>query len=317
MLAGFNTMSKSIPSAALRRYSWLTTFYFVLVILWGTVVRATGSGNGCGEHWPLCGGAWFPGAMILARTIEFAHRATSGLSGIAVLVLLVWCWCSTARAHLARWSALAAAILTLNEGLVGALLVLWGKTAGDQSPARTFLLTTHMTNTLLMVAALALTAHLLSRDTGFTWKTIQLHQPLRNLAGLAVIVFTCTAGAVAALGDTLFPATNLTQALIDDFSVTSNWLLRYRWTHPALALVAAAYVIRLLLQALRSKGSAENRPLVTTISYLLALQFLLGILDAVLLAPIWLQVTHLVCADSLWIVLVVLVARLTLIPKEI
>jgi len=316
-LQGSPVMSEIKTSAALRRYSWLTTFYFVLVILWGTVVRATGSGNGCGEHWPLCAGVWFPGAAILARTIEFSHRLSSGLSGIAVAVLLVWCWRSTARGHLARWSALAATILTLNEGFVGALLVLWGKTAGDQSSTRAFLLTTHMANTLLMVAALAVTAHLLSRDAGVTWQTIEIHQPLRNLAGLAVLLFVCAAGAVAALGDTLFPATNLGQALIDDFSATSNWLLRYRWTHPAFALVAAAYVIWLLLQALRTKNAVHNRPLATTIGVLLGLQFLLGILDALLLAPICLQVVHLFCADMLWIALVVLAARLTLIPKRI
>ena len=42
----------------------------------------------------------------------------------------------------------------------------------------------------------------------------------------------------------------------------------------------------------------------------------LGVLDVLLLAPVWLQVAHLLGADVLWAALVVLTARLTLEPKE-
>ena len=46
------------------RFAWLTLGFLILVILWGAFVRATGSGAGCGNHWPLCNGVVVPLSLI-------------------------------------------------------------------------------------------------------------------------------------------------------------------------------------------------------------------------------------------------------------
>jgi cytochrome c oxidase assembly protein subunit 15 len=123
-------------------------------------------------------------------------------------------------------------------------------------------------------------------------------------------------GSLAALGDTLFPASSLANALAQDFTSTSGWLVRWRWTHPTVALLASAFLLWLLVRAARRTTVWDNRSLSALVLGLLATVYTLGVLDVVLLAPLWVQVAHLLAADSLWAALVVLTARLTLAPVE-
>src|SRR5208337_2976623 len=111
------------PSAVLKRFAWGVLAYFIAVILWGGLVRATGSGAGCGDHWPLCNGTVMQHSARTDTVIEFTHRITSGLSFFAVVALLAWTFAGTVRGHLARAAAVAAVILTVVEAALGAFLV--------------------------------------------------------------------------------------------------------------------------------------------------------------------------------------------------
>ena len=142
---------------------------------------------------------------------------------------------------------------------------------------------------------------------------------MRRLGRLvAVVLIVGVTGSLAALGDTLFPASSLGNALAQDFSATSGWLVRWRWTHPTVALLASAILLWLLVRASRRSalGNAgwDNRRLAVLL--LLAVVYTLGALDVLLLAPVWLQIAHLLGANMLWVALVVLTARLTMEPKE-
>src|SRR5580692_5738737 len=106
---------RQLPTPALRRFSWSVLAYFVAVILWGTLVRATGSGAGCGAHWPLCNGTVLQHAPRIDTIIEFTHRITSGISLFSVVGLLVWTYAGTVRGHLARLAAIASVVFTLLE----------------------------------------------------------------------------------------------------------------------------------------------------------------------------------------------------------
>jgi cytochrome c oxidase assembly protein subunit 15 len=123
-------------------------------------------------------------------------------------------------------------------------------------------------------------------------------------------------GSLAALGDTLFPASSLGLALAQDFSAASGWLVRWRWMHPTVAFLSSIALIWLLVRAARRTTSWDNRGLSALVLLLLAAVYVLGLLDVVLLAPLWVQVAHLLAADTLWAALVVLTARLTLQPRE-
>ncbi len=308
--------SRRMPSPALRRFAWGALAYFIAVILWGTLVRATGSGAGCGNHWPLCNGTVLQHSASVNTLIEFTHRVTSGLSFFAVVGVLVWTFLGTVRGHLARAAAVASVALTLVEAILGALLVKLGYTAQSQSPMRPAFLALHLTNTLVLLAALTLTAHLLSRRKGFLRGSVRLVAPFGALAAIIVVMIVGVTGSLAALGDTLFPASSLGMALAQDFSAASGWLVRWRWTHPTIAFLASIVLIWLLVRAAQRKTHWDNRGLSALVLLLLAAVYVLGVLDVVLLAPLWVQVAHLLAADTLWASLVVLTARLTLQPKD-
>jgi cytochrome c oxidase assembly protein subunit 15 len=315
-LAAIPVGQQAIPSASLRRFAWAVLVYFVAVILWGTLVRATGSGAGCGNHWPLCNGTVMQHSPRVDTMIEFTHRLTSGLSFFSAVGLLVWTFAGTVRGHLARPAAAAVVAFTLVEAIIGALLVKLGLTAQSQSPLRAPYLALHLTNTLLLLAALTLTAHLLSRRHGYTRDTLHIFAPFGAVAGVVVVMIVGVTGSLAALGDTLFPATSLGSALAQDFSATSGWLVRWRWTHPTIAFFSSIFLIWLLVRASRRSTHWDNRGLSALVLLLLAAQYVLGVLDVVLLAPLWLQIVHLLGADVLWAALVVLTARVTLEPVE-
>ena len=314
-LAAVPVGTHKLPSAALRRFAWAVLVYFIAVILWGTLVRATGSGAGCGNHWPLCNGTVLQHSPRVDTMIEFTHRVTSGLSFFSVVGLLLWTFAGTLRGHLARAASIAAVAFTMIEALIGALLVKLGLTAQSQSPLRAPYLALHLTNTLLLLAALTLTAHFLSRTHGYTRKTIRITAPLGAIAGVITVMIVGVTGSLAALGDTLFPASSIGAALEQDFSATSGWLVRWRWTHPTIAFFASIFLIWILVRASRRSMHWDNRGLSALVLLLLAAQYLLGVLDVVLLAPLWLQVVHLLGADVLWVALVVLTARVTLEPE--
>jgi cytochrome c oxidase assembly protein subunit 15 len=304
--------SKHLPSPALRRFSWGVLAYFIAVILWGTLVRATGSGAGCGNHWPLCNGTVMQHSARMDTMIEFTHRITSGISLLSVVGLLIWSFAGTVRGHLARACAIASVGFTLLEAVLGALLVKLGYTAQSQSPMRPAFLALHLANTLLLLAALTLSAHLLGRRRGYLRSNVRLVAPFGAVVAVFVVMTVGVTGSLAALGDTLFPASTLGQAMAQDFSVTAGWLLRWRWMHPAVAIPASTFVIWLLVRAARDRTHWDNRSLSALVVVLLAVVYTLGILDVVLLAPLWIQVAHLLAADTLWASLVVLTARLTL-----
>src|SRR5450755_2070071 len=82
----------AIGRVPLARFAWFLVAYNVAVIVWGAYVRATGSGAGCGSHWPLCNGEFLPTTPQTQTVIEFTHRVTSGVSLVLAAILLMWCW---------------------------------------------------------------------------------------------------------------------------------------------------------------------------------------------------------------------------------
>ena len=285
-----------------RRWAWFTLAFFVLVVLEGAVVRATSSGAGCGQHWPLCNGELFPHHPRLATIIEFTHRSLTGISVFLFGVLIAWTFYATPRRHPARWAASAAGLLLLSEAFLGALLVLHGWVQNNTSAARVMMQSVHFTNTLLLLAATTLVAVWV----GNRRPTIVPEAALRpsTWLALAATVLTGATGSLAALADTIFPSPDLRTALAADFAQHSPLLIRMRWMHPAAALLATAAAL-VVARHLRQAGHSRN-------AYLLlanvAVQVLIGALDVLLLAPLTLQVLHLLSADLFWITLVTLAA---------
>ncbi len=298
-------------------FAWFVLAFNVAVVLWGAYVRATGSGAGCGEHWPLCNGQMLPRSPQLATIIEFTHRATSGVVLILIVILAALAFRSFPSGHVVRRAATWALLLTLSEALIGAGLVLLGHVAGNASTARGYSLSIHLVNTLFLLAALTVTA----------WHSSD-HPPLEShplpprirtafLVSAGAFLLVGISGAVAALGDTLFRVSSLAEGIQRDFDPSAHPFVRLRILHPALAIfVAGALIVAALYLVSGSRGNRRTHRLAYTLITVTLAQIVLGALNLALMAPVWLQLVHLLTADLLWITLVLLAVEIRPLLRE-
>jgi cytochrome c oxidase assembly protein subunit 15 len=278
---------------ALSAYAAAVLGFMILVILWGAVVRATGSGAGCGDRWPLCNGDFFPHHPRIATIIEFTHRSMSGICTVLVAALISWTFVARPRGDRARKAAVWSGVLLVSEALLGAVLVLGGYVDRNTSEMRVLVQCVHFTNTMLLLGALTLTWWWL-RDPSSSGGLVRA-RPLAWWT-LALTILTGATGSVAALADTLFPSPSLREGFAQDFAANAPLLVHMRWLHPAAAILAFLATIVLCLRI--------TRPAARWIGGLLLLQAALGLADMVALAPVGLQVLHLLGADLFWIALV-------------
>ncbi|MBV8857587.1 MAG: COX15/CtaA family protein [Acidobacteria bacterium] len=303
---------QSHPEGARRRfaaYAWFVTALTLAVILWGAFVRASKSGDGCGAHWPLCNGSVVPDASQTKTLVEFAHRATSGVAFLLVVGLCVWALRAFERGHAVRRAAAASGLFIVTESLIGAGLVLLRLVGGNASVARAVYLSVHLVNTFLLVAALALTAWWAARGVR---ERPRLFEFFRGRTGAALLgsLALGVSGAVAALGATLFSEGGGSSVDVEGMSAAARLLfsLRNYKLHPALAVLVGGYLIYFALSTLKSSGDVWVRRWARAVLALVAAQFAAGLLNAALLAPVWLQIVHLLLADMLWLALVLLSA---------
>ena len=288
-------------------YAWAVLAYNLLVILWGAYVRASGSGAGCGSHWPLCKGEVIPLAPQIATLVEFSHRMTTGLAGLLVIGLVVGAFLAFPRGSAVRLGAALSLVFILVEGLVGALQVLLGLTADNASVGRAVIGSIHLANTFLMLAAMTLTAWWASGGG-----PIQLRRqgPLGWVfaVGLLGVLLVGASGAITALGDTLFPSDSLAAGLQADFSTGAHFLIQLRVIHPILAVLVGIYSMVAGRLAAAWRPSVATQRLAGVLIGLFGIQLLIGVLNVALLAPIYMQIIHLFMADLVWVALVLAAA---------
>ncbi len=298
----------------LHRFAWLVLLWNLVVILWGAFVRATGSGAGCGAHWPLCNGEIVPRTRALETLIEFTHRATSGVALLLVVVLALWVFRDRPKGHPARKAAAAAILFILTEAAVGAGLVLFRLVAANESVARALFMAGHLANTFLLLAALALTAHWCAGDARPRRDALARDGWVFGLGALALVAVG-KSGAVAALGDTLYPALSLFGGLVQDLTPTASFLVRLRLAHPLLAVAAAIALVFVAARVLLSTEDPATRRNAWALPVIAVVQVAVGLTNVALLAPVWMQVVHLLLADVLWLAFVFLAARAMEIPR--
>jgi heme A synthase len=278
------------------RYAWFVLVFNVGVIAMGAIVRATGSGAGCGPSWPTCHGEIVP-ELAGATAVEFTHRALSGIALLMVVALAVWVWRATDRGHPARRGAVLSVIAIVGEALIGAMIVLAEWVADDTSMARTITVPLHLVNTLFLLAALALTIHWLGGGGRLDWSSRPAVSRAVVLGAVALVLIAAT-GAVTALADTLFPKSG-----IDD-EATEHLLTRLRIVHPVLAVAGAGAG----WWAVTRNGMAPGRA-GKALPILVGLMLLTGVVNIGLGVPVAMQVTHLVLADALWVAFVLASAQ--------
>lgn len=291
----------------LAGYTWGVLFWNILVALFGAYVRATGSGAGCGAHWPTCNGEIIPRAPQVETLIEFTHRATSGLAFLSVLFLFLWVWRAFPKGHPARLGAGLSLFFMITESLVGASLVLFGWVADNVSPERAVVQMVHLANTYFLLAALALTAWWASGGGPLRLRGQGAVGPAL-LLGLLALLFLSMSGAVTALGDLLFPVRNSLEALERSLTPGEHFLVRLRVLHPLIAVSVGLYVVfaGFLVAHLRPSPLAQG--LARGLAYLYGVQLLAGLVNVWLKAPVWMQLLHLLLAYAIWLLFVFLMA---------
>ena len=298
------------------KYAWGVLAYNIAVVVWGAYVRASKAGAGCGEHWPDCNGQVIPLVGNAKTLIEFTHRATSGLAGLAVLVLMIWAFRAFPKRHSVRTAAVISFVFIIIEGLIGAVLVKKGLVADNDSIARAVVISIHLVNTLLLLAVLAVTAWWATsqKTVGIPlfWRQNFKTAVILSLCILAVLALSAT-GAVTALGNTLFPINSMAEGVARDLSPT-HILQSLIWIHPVAAVVIGlllTFVVVLL--GYRQKSPIGLKSANLQIGFVVV-QMILGGLNLLLHAPVWMQLLHLFMADLVWVNLILF--AVTLLAKD-
>ena len=291
------------------KFAWFTLAYNILVILWGVFLRASKSGDGCGQHWLTCQGEVIPSAPQLKTIIEFSHRMTTGPAFVFVVILLVWAWLRFAKGSPVRKAAAVSFLFIISEVLIGAVLVLTGNTAGAQTAERPFLAIGHLINSSMLLASLTMTAWFASGD-----RRLNVDGRTRMIAllavGVAVLLLSGISGSVAALSSMLFPSDTLMEGVTKDFASSSDILLRLRVSHPLLAIFTSVYLLFLSGWVRKaSDGDATVARWSNVLSVLVLIQLAFGAATFLTLGPIVMQVGHLLLADLVWISFVLMSAN--------
>ena len=295
------------------RYAWFVLAYNIVVIIWGVFLRASKSGDGCGQHWLTCHGEVIPSAPELKTVIEFSHRITSMLDGFIVIGLLVWAFINwraakNEKSRLILKMAIGSFAFVVVEGLLGAGLVLTGNTADTLTAARPFWMAAHLITTLVLLTFLTLTAWFASGGKRFDFKAQPKVLLFLSLA-IVGILFVGLSGSVAALSSMIFPSESLTEGFAKDFSSASHILLRLRVSHPILSVSVGVYLIFVAgwLKTKAKDNQAVSR-WANALTILVLIQFASGAVTLLTLAPIVMQIIHLLLADAVWIAFVLLSA---------
>jgi heme A synthase len=301
-------MNNESKLSKFAKYAWFVLAYNIVVILWGVFLRASKSGDGCGQHWLTCHGEVIPSAPELKTIIEFSHRITSGLAFVAVLILVIWSFRKFEKRDNLRRTSLVAFIFIITEALVGAGLVLTGNTAETLTAARPFWMIGHLTNTFILLAFLSLTAWFASGGKRFKLKAEPKVMALLVLAFAGIFLVGMT-GSVAALSSMLFPSQSLAEGIQQDFSSTSHILQRLRVFHPITSILVGVFLVFLAgwLRKLAPDESWVSR-FSGALSLLILLQIAFGAVTLLTGAPIVMQLIHLFLADAVWISFVLLTA---------
>lgn len=285
------------------KYAWFVVAYNVLVILWGAMVRATGSGAGCGRHWPLCNGEAIHRPESVETMIELSHRLTSTLAGFFVIILVVWAFRAFEKGSLVRRAAVWSLIFIIIEGGLGAGLVLLELVEDNASVWRALAVSVHLLNTFVLLMWLVLTAWASRAPSD-----VRLgRSPLVSLMifGLVWMAILSSMGAVTALGDTLFLSGSLARQFGEE-SAAEHFLVQLRVIHPMLAVVVSLLLFWIGRQLLSSNPDEVVKRLIYIVFGVIVLQTLLGLFTIILRAPIFMQMSHLLLADVLWITLLLL-----------
>jgi cytochrome c oxidase assembly protein subunit 15/protoheme IX farnesyltransferase len=282
-------------------FAWGAVVFTLAVILWGDVVQATGSGDGCGAYWPTCKGEILPTFVGYETFIEYFHRVTSGMALLMALGLLVWSRRIFPKGHLARLGMGLTMFFMITESLLGAGLVLFRLVGEDASIARAVVAPIHLINTLFLIGFMAL---------GAWWSSHPLHRPVWSgqgvvswalALGFVGILLVAASGALTSLGDALFPVAGSAEAVSRALTPGEHFLVQLRIYHPFLAVLTSVFLLAVAVVVARLRPSKYTGLIALVAGVTIGLQIVVGFANVWQGAPLYTQLPHLLLSDVLWI----------------
>ncbi len=307
-------MAERSKMSAFAKYAWFALGYNVLVIVWGVFLRASRSGDGCGQFWLTCNGELIPSAPQFKTVIEFSHRMTTAIDGFVMLILLGWAikiffGSRSIQSRQVLYAAIGSFIFVITEAAVGAGLVLTGNVAEAVTDTRPLWAMGHLINTFILLTFLTLTAWFATKERKVELK-VEFKTAALIILGVVGLLAVGMSGSLAALSTMLFPSQSLAEGVAKDFSETSNIILRLRLSHPILSILTGVYLIFLAgwLKAKRP-GDGNVAWWSNAVSIIVICQVIFGGATLLTLGPIVMQLGHLLLADLVWIAFVLLAAN--------
>lgn len=266
-------------------------FLAISSILAGAIVRATGSGDGCGSTWPTCKGKVIPELSDIPELIEFSHRAVSGILLVVTLMIFLKTR-DLEKNNLKKVISNYLTFFVVLEAVIGAVIVLFEWVGLNSSLPRIVAVPIHLVNTFGLLACF-IALYKVVKDDLQSIKGIVDNQ---FLVVLCLFLFSGATGSITALADALFPSESFIQGFMEDFDETSEFLTRLRILHP---IVASLLSISLFFESNRLKKTYKLNTKSLKLMVLVAVT--LGVVNV--LSNIWLplSVLHLAIADFLWI----------------
>lgn len=266
----------------------------IFSIIAGAIVRATGSGDGCGSSWPTCNGEIIPKLDNSSELIEFSHRSISGILLIITLIIFVKSFIDEVPTLQKRiiWFL---TFFVLLEALIGAVIVIYEWVGLNSSAPRIIAVPLHLVNTFGLLGTYTLLFHLTKHS-----KTNLIYFFDRGFKiGLFLFLLSGASGSIAALADAIFPSESFITGLAEDFDSKSQILTRLRILHPLFASALSVY-----LYSEANRLQTEYKVITKNIKLLIFLGIFLGVLNVVSNIILPLSILHLLIADLLWIVYV-------------
>lgn len=269
-----------------ERINFLSKISIVLcfaIILWGAWVRISGSGDGCGQHWPLCKGELIPSLMSLETWIEFFHRAKSGAFGFLILYIFYLGRKSSKQIKTATGFAL---FFTITEALLGAKLVLSNLVVNNASLERVVTSALHLSNTTFLITSVVACILFSGKNSiNYSFKISK-----ETLTLYFCFLFIAVTGSWAALSTQLFPSLSILDGIQKDLS-GEHFLLQIRILHPICAIIFGGYLSWFLMKKLKSSSFMD---LISRFS--IPVTVCVGIVTLFTLSPVPLKIFHLFCS---------------------
>ena len=280
-----------------RRFLILSLVYNLYTILSGALVRATSSGAGCGDSWPLCQDQFFPNLNYLKTAIEFNHRMSSGV--VLILAIIAFGFSFKFKKHLLLKKLVFITFLTvIFEALFGAGLVIFGLVDQNASFARSVVMCIHLLSTFVLVGSLMMSVLCASRTPiSFEFEKMKSNRHSLLIALIIFILISIT-GAITALCDTLFRPESFGAELWNEVRNPSETLKFLRGLHPIVAIVLVFSFLKAMFRVCRHWGLKKAYLILVS---LVSFQVALGFANILLNVPLVSQLLHLFIAHLIWI----------------